>query len=381
VSAGDSMTGPLDGLRVLELAGLGAAPFAAMLLADMGAEVVRIDRPSRSSSRGDADARARVVNRGRRSIVLDVRDPLGLESALRLAERSDALLEGFRPGVMERLGLGPDVCLARNPRLVYGRMTGWGQTGPLSAAAGHDLGYVAVTGVLRDLCRDGGRPVTPPPLIGDTAGGGAFLALGVMAALWEAQRSGTGQVVDAAMIDGVAALSALTQGLRAQGRWSAEPGTNFGHGGAPHYDVYETSDGRYVALAALEDQFWQEFLELLGTEGARLPPREDPGNWPALRRDLAAIFKLRTRDEWAAHYAGSDACLTPVLEFPETLRHPQIVARGTYLELDGRVQPAPAPRFSRTAAALPSRPPVPGEHTEEILAELADASPTHPSEA
>jgi len=375
------VSGPLAGLRVIELAGLGPTPFAAMLLADLGADVIRVDRPagtrpSGAPGRAGADPRANVLHRNRRSIVLDLRRERDREAALRLVDRSDVLLEGFRPGVTERLGLGPEACLAHNPRLVYGRMTGWGQSGPLATTAGHDLSYLAVTGVLRELCRDGGHPVAPPPLIGDTAGGGAFLALGVLAALWETQRSGRGQVIDAAIVDGVAALTALVQGLRAQDRWGTTPGTNFGDGGAPYYDVYRTADGAYVALAALEEQFWRRFLELLGPEADELPSRDDRADWPRLRHGLAAVFARRTRDEWAELYRDTDACLAPVLDFAEAPTHEQLAARGSYLELDGIVSPAPAPRFSRTPAAVPSRPPTTGEHTDQILAELGLADPT-----
>jgi alpha-methylacyl-CoA racemase len=360
------MTGPLAGARVVELAGLGPGPFAAMLLADLGADVVRIDRPGHAA----AGARAYVLHRGRRSIAVDLKSDPGTEVVLRLVDGANALVEGHRPGVMERLGLGPDDCLARNPRLVYGRMTGWGQDGPLAPTAGHDIDYIALSGALAIAARHGERPVPPVNLLGDFGGGGAFLALGIVAALWDTARSGQGQVVDAAMVDGSAVLTTMLHGLLAQGRWRDEAGVNFADTGAPFYDVYECADGRHVAVGALERPFYEQLVAGLGLDGADLPDRRDEAQWPALRDRLAAVFRTRTRDEWAEVFAATDACVAPVLTLTEAPRHPHSVERSTFVERAGVVQPAPAPRFSRTPTALDRTPPAPGDHTDEILAEL-----------
>jgi alpha-methylacyl-CoA racemase len=381
-------TGPLRGLRVVEMAGLGPAPFAAMVLADLGAEVVRVDRPpaeraDRPARRRDetdpprraADPRAYVPHRGRRSIALDLKSPTGRETVLALAARADVLLEGFRPGVMERLGLGPAECLARNPRLVYGRMTGWGQDGPLAQTAGHDIDYIAVAGALGSFRRRGERPVAPLNLVGDYGGGGMLLALGVVSAHVEVLRSGCGQVVDAAMVDGVAVLTALQHGLLAQGRWRDEPGTNFADSGSPYYDAYETADGRFVAVGALEAPFYAQLLEGLGLDPADLPDRADEASWPMLKDRIAAAIRGRTRDEWEQVFAGTDACVAPVLSLTEATRHPVNRARGVFVERDGVVQPAPAPRFSRTPARLGLPPPRPGEHTDEVLRDWGIAPP------
>ena len=371
------MAGPLAGTRIVEMAGLGPGPFGAMMLADMGADVVRVERVAPRpdddyhAQRDAADARKYVLHRGRRSLAVDLKHADGVETVLRLVERADALVEGFRPGVMERLGLGPDVCLGRNQRLVYGRITGWGQDGPLAATAGHDATYLALTGALHSFARHGERPLPPLAMVGDMGGGGLLLAFGIVCALREADRSGVGQVVDAAMIDGVAAMSAMWFGMMAQGRWRDEPGTNFTDPGAPHYDVYETSDHRFVAVAALEEPFYRELLATLGLEADDVPPRSDAARWPELTHRLATVFASRTRDEWAEVFAQGDACVAPVLSFSEAPGHPHHVARGTYLTADsapgGVVQPRPAPRFSRTEATARVPPPLPGEHTDAVL--------------
>jgi alpha-methylacyl-CoA racemase len=360
------VTGPLAGARVVELAGLGPGPFAAMLLADLGADVVRVDRPGHAG----AEARAYVMHRGRRSIAVDLKADRGAEVVRRLVDSADALIEGHRPGVMERLGLGPEECLARNPRLVYGRMTGWGQDGPLAPTAGHDIDYIALSGALAIAARHGERPVPPVNLLGDFGGGGAFLALGIVAALWDAARSGQGQVVDAAMVDGSAVLTTMLHGLLAQGRWRDEAGVNFADTGSPFYEVYECADGRHVAVGALERPFYEQLLAGLGLDGADLPDRRDEAQWPALTDRFAAVFRTRTRDEWAEVFAATDACVAPVLTLTEAPRHPHNVERSTFVERAGIVQPAPAPRFSRTPTALDRTPPAPGDHSDEILAEL-----------
>jgi alpha-methylacyl-CoA racemase len=344
--------GPLSGIRVVELAGIGPGPFAAMTLADMGADVVRIDRPGATPLVGRAEAD--LLNRGRRSVAVDLKHPDGVATVLRLVERADALLEGYRPGVAERLGLGPEDCLRVNPALVYGRMTGWGQEGPLAHAAGHDLGYIATTGVLHTLGRAGGPPQVPLNLVGDFGGGAMYLVSGVLAALLEARTSGRGQVVDAAIVDGAAHLSTMIVGMRAAGLWSDERGTNLLDSGAPYYDVYETSDGRYMALAALEQKFYDEFVERFGVDD--LPDRNDLTQWPALRERIARRFAERTQQQWAETYDGTDACVAPVHTFDEAAQSAHLAARGTYVEHHGVVQPAPAPRFSRTAASLGEAP-------------------------
>ena len=358
--------GPLEGARVVELAGLGPGPFAAMLLADLGADVVRVDRPGPA---GD-DPRAYVMHRGRRSIAVDLKHPDGRGVVLRLVETADALIEGQRPGVMERLGLGPDECLALNPRLVYGRMTGWGQDGPLASTAGHDIDYIALSGALAIAARHGERPVPPVNLLGDFGGGGAFLALGIVAALWESARSGRGQVVDAAMVDGSAALTTMLHGLLAQGRWRDEAGVNFADTGSPFYDVYECADGRFVAVGAIERPFYAELLRGLGVNEGDVPDRRDETAWPVIKARFAEIFATRTRDEWAEVFAACDACVAPVLTLTEAPDHPHNVERSTFVRHAGITQPAPAPRFSRTPLELDRPAPAPGDHTDEILGEL-----------
>ena len=367
--------GPLHGLRVIEMAGLGPGPFAAMMLADMGAEVVRIDRapaarqPARHERRDRVDPRQYVMHRGRRSIAVDLKHSDATEVLLRLVERTDALIEGFRPGVMERLGVGPDECLARNPKLVYGRMTGWGQEGPLAQAAGHDINYIALAGALRNFVRPPDRPVAPLNLVGDFGGGGMLLAFGLLCAIHEASRSGRGQVVDAAMVDGTAVLTTMFHGLRAQGLWYDEPGTNWADSGAPYYEVFETADGEYVTVGALERPFYDELVERLGLDAEELPSRSDEENWPELKRRFAAVFRTRTRAEWCELLEGTDVCFAPVLSFAEAPEHPHNAARATFVEHGGVVQPAPAPRFQRTPAELSSPPPLPGEHTAAVLAD------------
>jgi alpha-methylacyl-CoA racemase len=357
------MAGPLQGFKIIEMAGIGPGPFTAMMLADMGAEVLRVDRPNARVLNPDKD----VLNRGRRSIAVDLKHPDGVQTVLRLVEQADALLEGFRPGVMERLGLGPDECLARNPKLVYGRMTGWGQEGPLAHAAGHDINYIAIAGVLNNFKRDGERPVPPNNLVGDFGGGGLLLAFGLVCGLLEASRSGQGQVVDAAMVDGAAVLSTMIHAFVAMGIWQDNPGHNMLDTGAPFYEVYETADGKFMAIGAIEQQFYAELLERSGLKDIELPFQMDRDQWPAMKDQFAALFKSKTRDEWQSILEGTDACAVPVLSMTEAPSHPHNVARQTFIERDGVVQPAPAPRFSRTAAAIASPPPAPGEHTDDAL--------------
>jgi len=359
--------GVLSGYKIVEFAGIGPAPMCAMLLSDMGAEVLRIDRAEDANLGIPTDAKFSVLQRGRRSVALDLKKKEGTEAALKLIEKADALIEGFRPGVMERLGLGPDVCLTRNPRLVFGRMTGWGQDGPLAHAAGHDINYIALTGALHSIGRKGEAPVPPLNLVGDFGGGGAYLALGVVAALLEAQKSGKGQVIDVAMIDGASSLMAAIYGLRAAGRWTDTRGDNILDTGAHYYDVYETSDGKYVSIGSIEPKFYAELLRLSGLEHEELPRQNDKNAWPALKERVAAVFRSKTRDEWCRIMEGSDICFAPVLSMQEAPKHPHNSQRGTFVEVDGVVQPAPAPRFSRTPSAIQCPPAQPGEHTEEAL--------------
>jgi alpha-methylacyl-CoA racemase len=361
--------GPLAAVRVLELAGIGPAPFCAMMLADAGATVLRIDRPGP----GPRQPEHELLNRGRRSAVLDLKHPRAVDALLRLVDASDVLLEGFRPGVTERLGAGPEVCLRRNPRLVYARMTGWGQDGPASDTVGHDIGYIARSGALHALGRAGGPPQFPANLLGDFGGGGMLMAYGICAALVERASSGQGQVVDAAIVDGVASLLAMPLMLMAQGLWRDERGVNLLDGGVPWYDVYQTADGKWMAVGALEPRFYAALLSGLSLED--LPDRHDPRNWPELRARLSARFSERTRDQWAAAFAGSEACVEPVLSLNEAARDPHLSARQTYVTGDGMIQPSPAPRFSRTPGRLTDPPPAPGQHTIQALTEwgLGDA--------
>ena len=359
--------GVLSGYKVVEFAGIGPAPMCAMLLSDMGAEVLRIDRTEDADLGVATDAKFNLLGRGRRSVAIDLKQPAGTEAALTLIEQADALIEGFRPGVMERLGVGPDVCLARNPRLVFGRMTGWGQEGPLAKAVGHDINYIALVGALHSIGRKGEAPVPPLNLVGDFGGGGVFLALGVVGALLEAQKSGKGQVIDVAMIDGAASLMTAIYGLRAAGKWTDNRGENILDTGAHYYNVYETSDGQYVSVGSIEPKFYAELLRLTGLEREELPRQNDRTAWPTLTEKLAAIFRTKTRAEWDALLEGSDICYAPVLNMQEAAKHPHNQARETFVEVEGVPQPAPAPRFSRTPSTIQRPPASPGEHTEEAL--------------
>ncbi len=360
--------GPLGGVRIVELAGIGPAPFCGMMLADMGAEVLRIDRAAPVDIGLNADPKFEVLNRGKQSVAIDLKSAAGIEAALRLIARADAVIEGFRPGVMERLGLGPENCLSRNPRLVYGRVTGWGQTGPMAPVAGHDVNYIALAGVLNAIGRAGDKPLPPLNLIGDFGGGGMYLAFGVVCAILQARQSGRGQIVDAAMIDGSLSLMAGIFGLRAEGAWSDERGTNSLDTGAPFYDVYETADGKYIAIGALEARFYQELLRCLGLDADGLPAQWDRAGWPRLREAFALKVGSRSRDEWIEIFGHGDACFAPVLTAAEAIAHPHHQERGTFVELDGVTQPAPAPRFSVTTPEIQSPPPLPGEHSESALA-------------
>jgi alpha-methylacyl-CoA racemase len=356
--------GPLQGVRVLEVAGLAAAPLGCTVLADLGADVLRVDRVGGRALPDDP------LGRGRGSIALDLKNPEGIEILLRLADQHDVLVEAFRPGVAERLGFGPVTCAERNPRLVYARMTGWGQQGPLAPTAGHDIDYIAISGALSLVGRAGERPVPPVNLVGDFGGGGMLLAIGVLAALLERERSGRGQVVDVAMVDGSALLTAIFYGLSAAGMWRPERGTNRIDGGAPFYDTYQTADG-YLAVGALEPQFYAELLVGLGlADDATVPDRDDQAQWPALRERFASVIARRTTAEWAEVFADTDACVAPVLSLAEAPKHPHNQTRGTFIEVGGRTQPAPAPRFSRTPADPPRPSPAVGQLTDEVLAAL-----------
>ena len=368
--------GPLAGITIIEIAGIGPGPFAAMSLADMGAEVIRVERPSGGLFAAQQDTRLDFLNRGKRCIGIDLKTAEGVDTVLNLLEKADALLEGNRPGVMERLGLGPDICLARNPKLVYGRMTGWGQEGPLAGEVGHDLNYVALTGALHAMGRAGEKPAIPLNLVGDFGGGGLMLAYGMVCALLEARTSGKGQVVDAAMIDGAATLMASTYASQQVGFWSDERGTNVLDSGAHFYEVYETADGKYITIASVEPQFYAALLENLGEDAAGLENQWDMGNWPAFKDQLATVFRQRTRDEWDSFFEGADICYAPVLSLEEVRKHPHHQARETFLD-DGDIwQPAPAPRFSRTRAEVQRPPAEIGAHSQEILAEFGFAQAT-----
>ncbi|MEU1055657.1 CaiB/BaiF CoA-transferase family protein [Streptomyces sp. NPDC005876] len=369
--------GPLTGVRVVELAGIGPGPFAAMLLADLGADVVRVDRPGGPGL--GIDPALDITNRNKRSVVVDLKDPDGPARLLDLAARADVLIEGYRPGVAERLGIGPEPCRARNPRLVYGRMTGWGQHGPLAPRAGHDIGYIALTGALGMI----GDPDRPPPapanLLGDYAGGSLYLVVGVLAALHHARATGTGQVVDAAIVDGTAHLTAMIHGMLAAGQWQDRRGANLLDGSCPFYGTYETADGRHIAVGALEQRFYDEFLDRLGIADTA-PPRDDPARWAELRGTIAARFRTRTRDAWAAVFADSDACVAPVLTLGEAPHHPHLAARATFTDHGGLTQPAPAPRFSATPTAVRTGPARPGADTEAVARDwdVPALDPSHP---
>ncbi|UQS27924.1 CoA transferase [Amycolatopsis thermalba] len=358
--------GPLAGIKVLELAGIGPGPHAAMILADLGADVVRVERPSGGLQVLPPQARDHVL-RGRRSIAADLKTPEGKRLVQQLIDKADVLLEGFRPGVAERLGVGPEDCLARNPRLVYGRMTGWGQDGPMAPRAGHDINYISLTGALHAVRDTAGKPIPPLNLVGDFGGGSMFLVTGVLAALVERAGSGRGQVVDAAMVDGASVLLQMVWALRAQGAWADEPGTNLLDTGCPYYDTYRCADGRYIAVGALEPQFYAELLKGLGLDGADLPAQGDRGGWPKLRERFTEVIASRTRDEWTAVFAGTDACVTPVLSFAEAAENEHLAARGSVRDINGGTQAAPAPRFSRTANAEPAPPATPGADTAEVI--------------
>ena len=361
--------GPLKGLRIVEIAGIGPGPFCAMMLADMGADVIRVDRADRVRGTDPDEPPADVMNRGRRSIGVDLKSARGVEVVMRLVSASDALIEGFRPGVAERLGIGPDECLARNPALVYGRMTGWGQSGPYAPTAGHDINYVALSGTLDAIGRVDSGPVPPLNLVGDFGGGGAYLAFGIVCAVLEARTSGVGQVVDAAMVDGAASLATFFYGLRAMGVWDDQRGANMLDTGAHYYDAYECADGKYVSVGSIEPQFYAELRDKLQLDDPKWDAQNDKRQWPDLKAELAAIFKTRTRDEWCELIEGSDVCFAPVLSMSEAPSHPHNLARGTFTEVAGIVQPRPAPRFSRTEAEIVRPPPHPGQHSDEVLAE------------
>ena len=362
--------GPLQGIRIIEFAGIGPAPFCGMMLGDMGADVVRIDRPEAARGSVPVDPRHNLLTRNRRSVVLDLKKPSAIAAALRLVERSDALIEGLRPGVMERLGLGPEVCLETNPRLVYGRMTGWGQTGPLAEAAGHDINYIALSGVLHAIGLADRGPIPPLNLIGDFGGGGMMLAFGVVCALLEAQKSGQGQVIDAAMTDGSSALMTAIYGLKNAGRWKDSRESNFLDGGAHFYGCYECADGKHFAVGAIEGQFYDQLLTLCGATDQSLKKQWNASSWPQQKEILAKIFRTKTRDEWAHLLEGTDACAVPVLNMDEAPEHAHNKARKTFVTVDGLKQPAPAPRFSRTPPTTPVAPRRPGADTEAVLKEI-----------
>ena len=359
--------GPLTGIKVVEMAGIGPAPFCGMLLADMGADVLSVDRPIASDLGFAIERKYDLPNRGKRAVAVDLKNPQGVAAVLQLLGSADLLIEGFRPGVMERLGLGPAACHAVHPRLVYGRMTGWGQDGPLSQRAGHDINYIALAGVLDAIGPKGGAPVVPLNLLGDFAGGAMYLAMGLLAALLEARSSGKGQVVDAAMLDGAANLMTMHHGYRQAGIWNNARGSNTVDGGSPYYTTYRTSDGKYMAVGAVELRFYRELVERLGLTGQALPDREDPAQWDALRQRLAAVFETKTRDQWAGLFAEGDACVTPVLDMQESMAHPHALARKVFGQTGDVAGPSPAPRFSRTPASIRHAPPDPRQDGRSAL--------------
>ncbi len=362
------MSGPLSGVKIVEIAGIGPGPFAGMVLSDLGADVVRVDRAQQVDPGNFGRKNLEPLYRGRRSIGVDLKHPDGVETVLQLVEKADALFEGFRPGVTDRLGIGPDVCLARNPALVYARMTGWGQDGPMAQAAGHDINYIALAGALAHFARPGGKPTPPLNLIGDFGGGGMFMVLGVVCGILEARQSGKGQVVDVAMVDGTAILNSMTWGFRAIGAFDEQhPGTNFLDTGAPFYDTYETADGKYISLGSLEPQFYAEMMQRVGLADEGLPAQMDRAGWDTLRDRYTALFKTKTRAEWDEILRGTDACYAPVLTMTEAAQDEHMLARKTIVEIDGVAQPAPAPRFSRTPGEISRPAPWPGEHTDEVL--------------
>ncbi|MFN3216610.1 MAG: CaiB/BaiF CoA transferase family protein [Acidimicrobiales bacterium] len=358
--------GPLQGIKVIEIAGIGPGPFAAMALADLGADVIRVDRAGSVPAAPPEGPSLDLLNRGRRSVGVDLKSPEGVATVLRLVETADVLIEGFRPGVAERLGIGPDDCHAVNPRLVYGRMTGWGQDGPYASMAGHDINYIALAGVLGSIGRAGEKPVPPINLIGDFGGGGMLMALGVCAALVETARSGQGQVIDAAMTDGAALLATMVHSFNAMGIWG-ERGTNMLDTGAPFYDVYECSDGQYVSIGSIEPQFYAELMRITGLGDTDLPPQNTRAEWPAMKEKFAAAFATKTRDEWCELMEGTDVCFAPVLSMDEAVAHPHNAQRQTFVEVAGVAQPAPAPRFSRTPGEIAGPPPHAGQHSDDVL--------------
>ena len=361
--------GPLSGIKVVEFEAIGPGPFAGMLLADMGADVLIIDRPAAGDLGLKRARKIELMNRGKRSVRLDMKSASGVEAALELIARADALIEGMRPGVMERLGIGPDAALARNPKLVYGRMTGWGQDGPLAPRAGHDINYIALAGVLNAFGRKGSAPVPPLNLVGDFGGGGMLLGFGIACALVEARSSGRGQVVDAAMVEGASMLATMFSGMMADRTWSEERGANVLDTGAPWYDAYETKDGLYVSIGSIEARFYAELLEKLGVAGEALPAQHDRAGWPVLRTRFAGIFRSKTREEWTRIFEGSDACFAPVLSFTEARRDPHNAARGSFVTVAGIEQPGPAPKFSRTRPEVQRAPPERGEGGRQALAD------------
>jgi alpha-methylacyl-CoA racemase len=355
--------GPLSGIKIIEIAGIGPGPFCAMMLADLGAEVVRVDRKSNEGKGSNYD----VLNRGRKSIAIDLKNPAGIETVLTLVQGADALLEGFRPGVMERLGIGPDVCMARNPKLIFGRMTGWGQDGPMAQAAGHDINYIALTGALHSIGRKDAPPTPPLNLVGDFGGGGMLLALGITSALLETQKSGKGQIVDAAMTDGSAALMGIIYGQHGRGAWKTDRQANMLDGGAHFYDTYECSDGKFISIGSIEPQFYALLLEKAELTDELYTDQHNRDNWPELKTKIAKVFKTKTRAEWCAIMEYTDVCFAPVLDLEEAPQHEHNKARNTFVEIEGVTQHAPAPRFSRTPSSIPTRPPRAGEHTDDIL--------------
>ena len=364
-------SGPLSGYRIIEIAGIGPGPFAAMMLADMGAEVIRVERAQSVRGQAPESAHWDVLLRGRRNVAIDLKNPDGVEALLSLVEHADALIEGFRPGVMERLGIGPDVCVARNPKLVFGRMTGWGQEGPYASSAGHDINYISLAGALAHFSRAGEAPVPPLNMVGDFGGGGMFLAYGVVCALLEAQKSGKGQVVDTAMVDGSAVLMSMFWAMKNIGIFDEnKPGTNLLDTGAHFYDVFKCSDGKYVSIGSIEPQFYALLLEKTGlVDDPTFAQQMDTSQWPALKVKLAEVILTKSRTQWCEIMEGTDVCFAPVLTMSEAAKHPHNVARQTFVEVDGITQPAPAPRFSRTSAALPSAPAHAGQHSREVLAD------------
>ena len=359
--------GPLSGVKVVELAGIGPGPFCCMLLADMGAEVIRVDRTANVGKDADT-AKWNLLTRGRRNIAVDLKTPEGVETVLKLIEQADAVIEGFRPGVTERLGLGPDVCMKRNAKLVYGRMTGWGQDGPIAGAAGHDINYISLSGALHAIGERNGPPTPPLNLVGDFGGGALYMAVGVLAAVIEARGSGKGQIVDCSMVEGSASLMTAMYGALAAGSWIEERGKNRLDKGAHYYNVYETKDGKHVSIGSIEPQFYKLLLQLTGLEGEPLPPQSDREKWPEMTERFAAIFKTKTRDEWCAIMENTDICFAPILSMSEAMQHPQNVERGSFVTVDGIPQPGPAPRFSRTKSEVHRPPAKAGEHTDEALA-------------